>query len=658
MLKNGISTINLRSTGGAQGAEGVRGGTYNDIFKDEYQSLIEEHLPVIDECAATFQGPDAPYQAYFCNTGTPLGFENPIEREWNQSKGWEWYIRCPHCGRFMEPLGMHNLDPDRDYLWCTQPACGRNVYRKKGTPRKFDPEAYDYQCPRIPPEGKWFATNPKGKFPGFRVVRMMMPWSVWRSDSGTGILDRLETWPERKFQNEVMGLPFDGGSQPFSESTLRACCTSPDRLPRTVSEEEMIAQKYLQYPKVAGLDWAGTGDESVAAYTTYGVFAVVNGRLRLIYAHKFVGLGSSDPDFILRHIVERMNRFQINLLMADYGMGHWEDRQRGWGSVCYARKRHQTAPPIRWPWRHRARGHTRGHTRPGPCACSWDSVITGSVIGGPFIGGLRRVADEPADVDEVAGVGEGGDVALLAPDDVQEVALRPRLTGPRGPQGERPLLLGVGLGAEPAVGAEREVVERREVRRGRGDRRHDAQGVACRRGARVGLIAVPRPRAAVVLDAGGLVRADEDVALHVAQVGLAVRRHRPEARQEVDVQARRPAHPRVEERAEVRVPEDPEVAGVGVAAVEPAYDLAEGPEEAVEPPEVVDRVPLAVPVQDEVEFGRRAAGGALRRRRAVEGIVAVLVRSSAGVGSSAVEAPSVSRESFARTCGRHDPLWR
>ena len=442
MLKNGISTINLRSTGGAQGAEGVRGGTYNDIFKDEYQSLIEEHLPVIDECAATFQGPDAPYQAYFCNTGTPLGFENPIEREWNQSKGWEWYIRCPHCGRFMEPLGMHNLDPDRDYLWCTQPACGRNVYRKKGTPRKFDPEAYDYQCPRIPPEGKWFATNPKGKFPGFRVVRMMMPWSVWRSDSGTGILDRLETWPERKFQNEVMGLPFDGGSQPFSESTLRACCTSPDRLPRTVSEEEMIAQKYLQYPKVAGLDWAGTGDESVAAYTTYGVFAVVNGRLRLIYAHKFVGLGSSDPDFILRHIVERMNRFQINLLMADYGMGHWEDRrlmqlfpgrvaishytgsgtmsrtkfdpvsqkfivpktatmqnlevaaknqqiefpewedcqeylkdpQRGWGSVCYARKPPQTATPRSpKPQRHPSTGlgsADPGLGGPDPAGCS------------------------------------------------------------------------------------------------------------------------------------------------------------------------------------------------------------------------------------------------------------------------------------------------
>lgn len=240
MMRDGISTINLRSTGGHQGAEGVRGGTYNDIFKDEYQSLIEEHLPVIDECAATFQGADAPVQAYFCNTGTPLGFENPIEKEWNRSKGYEWIIKCPYCGKDQPPLGMHNLDPDRDYLWCLW--CGRNVYRMKvvrdrsGHPvrlekvqAKYDAERFDKDYPRVPPRGQWVATNPKGKFPGYRVVRMMMPWSIWRGDSGTGILDRLESWPERKFQNEVMGLAFDGGTQPFPESVLRKCCRGRNR---------------------------------------------------------------------------------------------------------------------------------------------------------------------------------------------------------------------------------------------------------------------------------------------------------------------------------------------------------------------------------------------------------------------------------------------
>lgn len=340
-MEDGISTINLRSTGGHQGAEGIRGGTYNDIFKGEYQSLLEEHLPVIDECAATFQGADAPIQAYFCNTGTPLSFENPIEKEWNLSKRYEWLIECPHCedkdrkDRWLAPLGMHNLDPDRPYLFCTHPECGRNIYRPVGSAEKFDDERFDRDFPRVPPKGRWEATNPKGKFPGFRIVRMMMPWAVWRSDNSTGILDRLETWPERKFQNEIMGLPFDGGTQPFPESRLRACCTSPDCLPETEEEELEIAAKYAQYPKFAGLDWAGTGDESVAAYTVYGIFALVNGKLRLIYAHKFVGLGSSDPDYMVRHIGQRIERFNVSLLMADYGMGQWEDR--GEGDVLHAK---------------------------------------------------------------------------------------------------------------------------------------------------------------------------------------------------------------------------------------------------------------------------------------------------------------------------------
>ena len=326
MLPGGMSTINLRSTGGHPGAEGIRGGTYNDIFKDEYQSLLEEHLPVIDECAATFSGPDAPFQAYFCNTGTPLSFDNPIEKEWNASKGYEWRITCPHCGYMMEPIGMHNLDPGRNYLFCTRKICGRNVYRRTST-RQWDDEKFDKDFPRIPPKGMWVPTNPNGKFPGFRIVRMMMPWSSMRNGNGTGVLDRLDSWPERKFQNEIMGLPFEGGTQPFPESALRACCSSPDPLPRTETEEYAMAAKYAQFPKFMGLDWAMSEKEDAAAYTVYGIFALVNGKLRLIYAHKFVGLGSSDPEFIQMHIGTRMERFSVNLLMADFGMGHWEDRR-------------------------------------------------------------------------------------------------------------------------------------------------------------------------------------------------------------------------------------------------------------------------------------------------------------------------------------------
>jgi len=43
-VRDRLSTITLRSTGGYQGAEGIRGGTYNDVFIDEYQSTTPRWL--------------------------------------------------------------------------------------------------------------------------------------------------------------------------------------------------------------------------------------------------------------------------------------------------------------------------------------------------------------------------------------------------------------------------------------------------------------------------------------------------------------------------------------------------------------------------------------------------------------------------------------
>lgn len=309
---DGISTINLRSTGGHQGAEGVRGGTYNDIFKDEYQSLVEEHIPVIDECAATFQGEDAPVQAFFCNTGTPLSFQNPIQKEWNLSKGYEWCIICPHCKLYNEPLGMHSLDTKKPYLFCSH--CGKDMNRW--------PHGY-----RLPPKGEWVATNPNGKFPAFRVVRLMMPWAVWRNDNRSGILDRLEIWPERQFANEVMGLPYDSAGQPITEKDIKAICTSPDRLPSSELEMVQIAQKYASHPKFAGLDWAMNSDESTPSYTKFGISAYINGKLRLIFAHSFVGAGSSDPQEVLKKIGHFMDTFNVTMLACDFGVGYFENKR-------------------------------------------------------------------------------------------------------------------------------------------------------------------------------------------------------------------------------------------------------------------------------------------------------------------------------------------
>jgi hypothetical protein len=56
-----------------------------------------------------------------------------------------------------------------------------------------------------------------------------------------------------------------------------------------------------------------------------GLWAVVNGKMHLIFGHSFVGLGASDPDLILRQVSGWMELFGVNALGVDYGVGYKED---------------------------------------------------------------------------------------------------------------------------------------------------------------------------------------------------------------------------------------------------------------------------------------------------------------------------------------------
>ena len=322
IFANTDSTITLRSVGGHRGAESTRGITANDIFKDEYQSLPQDVLGVIDEVAASFDGRDGRRKAYYVNAGTPLGLHNPIEKEWSRSKGYEWCIQCPHCssysarkgrkvGGWNEPLSMNHIDKRRPYLFCQN--CGKDMNRV------VNDEI-------IPPDGQWVATNPQGKFPGYRVVRLMVPWARWRTDNNDGILDRMEEYSERRFLNEVMGVPFESGDLPISEDDI-VKCTEDYSLPRTVSEEKKMAYEHRSNLIFGGLDWAMSSDEATSSYTKIGIFAYRHGKLKLIHAEKFSGSLGMDPDARLRRIKELIDRYNIKVLGCDYGMGYNENQR-------------------------------------------------------------------------------------------------------------------------------------------------------------------------------------------------------------------------------------------------------------------------------------------------------------------------------------------
>jgi hypothetical protein len=121
------------------------------------------------------------------------------------------------------------------------------------------------------------------------------------------LLDRLETWIERPFVHEATGLHAMG-------------------LPRSSAWRRRTARfLFCPSPVFGGLDWAMSSDETTPSYTKIGLWAVVNGKMHLIFGHSFVGLGASDPDLILRQVSGWMELFDVNALGVDYGVGYKED---------------------------------------------------------------------------------------------------------------------------------------------------------------------------------------------------------------------------------------------------------------------------------------------------------------------------------------------
>ena len=193
-LING-STLRMRAI--AVTVESARGGVYCDIHYDEIQSIQSDHIYLMEETTSSFK------DSQYIYTGTPLSDRNLIHTMWRESTMNEWIIRCRHCGKWQESLGMQHIDEKKPFLFCQY--CGKEIKANNGL---------------------WVSYNRQGKYPGYRVVRVMAPTATWRTPAGDGILDKLEKYPAQQFANEVMALSWRTASEPITEAELAELCDS------------------------------------------------------------------------------------------------------------------------------------------------------------------------------------------------------------------------------------------------------------------------------------------------------------------------------------------------------------------------------------------------------------------------------------------------
>jgi intein/homing endonuclease len=301
-------------------ADRCRGLSADLICMDEFQDLLLDNIPVIEEAAS-----HSPFK-WFIYSGTPKSLDNPIQRYWDAySTQNEWAVPCERHGFNNNPGTWHwNILGERNIgitgLSCDK--CGELI-------RPDHPMA------------QWVKTgNPNPKFDifeGFRIPQLMVPWLEW-----SNILTKYNQYPRAKFYNEVLGASFDSGQRPLTEGDVQSCC-DPDFSLKMEKLKEFLPK--LRGKQVyAGIDW---GQDSNNSYTIIFIGSYIDGAFRIVFAHRFSG-AEAEPKEQIEKIKKLLTAFQITRVGVDYGGGYWPNDEllRTYGSQKIVRYQYSTPKTI------------------------------------------------------------------------------------------------------------------------------------------------------------------------------------------------------------------------------------------------------------------------------------------------------------------------
>lgn len=263
---------------------------------DEFQDILSENIPVIEQCTS-----HAPEQhKTFMYTGTPKSLDNNIEfyrsgfiNGHAMSTQSEWVVPCDctmgEGGRYWNILGERNIG--KKGLICER--CGKLL----------NPQSDDAQWANM------VEYNPETMFESYRIPQLMVPWKPW-----VEILLDYARYPRDKFYNEVLGISYDSGMRPLTKAQVRSCCNSevtmhPDELNK-------YKRRASEKPIFAGIDW-GTGENS---FTVITLGTYVENMFRIIYVHRMTGQ-ELEPPVQMKMITDMCKDFKVLIIGADYGGG-------------------------------------------------------------------------------------------------------------------------------------------------------------------------------------------------------------------------------------------------------------------------------------------------------------------------------------------------
>lgn len=282
--------------------DNIRGISVNGVFGDEIQDIHVDALPVIRETQSHACESGAGFKVTWY-MGTPKTFSNTIQQQWDKSTQAEWVVKCPHCGTY-QILGVKNITP-KEYI-CRK--CKMDI-------------------PKIcVSNGMWRELQPGKKLKGFRISQLMVPWIT-----SSEIYDKMGSYSQGKFYNEVLGRSFEDSEKPFSSQILGRISANDYSFYPRAEREFANTQNFM------GVDW-GTGERS---YTVVSIFSFnSDGQFQMIFTKRYDHGDELEVDYQVKEIAFMMQSYHIKKAIVDWGFGvpQYQRLRKMFGdrvSACY-----------------------------------------------------------------------------------------------------------------------------------------------------------------------------------------------------------------------------------------------------------------------------------------------------------------------------------
>jgi len=183
---------------------------------DEYDEMPEETLPLVTKRFGA-----SPIKELRI-ASTPSYFNTKIHAEWLRTDQREWFVRCPHCGRFQmltiekvifeydglgRPSQWHGKKEGRAFIACENKKCGKELNRMA--------------------PGEWVPTLFGREKVGFHPTKLMSSSDPSRPDDELMIiiedLMKLEQAEIMQAWNQHMGLPWSPKGGKLTDREIELC---------------------------------------------------------------------------------------------------------------------------------------------------------------------------------------------------------------------------------------------------------------------------------------------------------------------------------------------------------------------------------------------------------------------------------------------------